>query len=95
MTALLHWIAAHTSPCDRVAQLQSRAMEGQLSWGQRLDMQLHTFICAVCRRYQAQLHLLRRAVRRYGQVQRCAETDSPGLPASARDRIATVLRQSS
>ena len=95
MKALMHWIATHTSPCDRVAQWQSRAMEGQLSWGQRLDMQVHTFICAICRRYQAQLQLLRRAVRRYGHPQRCVEADNPTLSASARERIATVLRQSS
>lgn len=95
MNALMRWIAAHTSPCDRVVQWQSRAMEGQLSWGQRLDMQLHTFICAICRRYQGQLHLLRRAVRRYGCAERCAEADTPTLSASARERIATALRQCS
>lgn len=90
---VMHWLIKNTSPCQHVAELQSQALDRRLSWRERLDLRLHYLICLWCKRYEAQLRLLRRAVRRHAHAERCAEAGGPALSTTARARIQQALGQ--
>ena len=49
--------------CRQVARLISQSMDATLPWHRRLGMRIHLLYCVWCRRYAAQLKLLRKAAR--------------------------------
>ena len=46
--------------CKQVTRLVSRSMDTRLPWYQRLGVRIHLLYCVWCRRYAAQVEILRR-----------------------------------
>ena len=58
--------AAGLSPnCKQATRLQSEALDRNLSFPQRLGLQLHLLLCKWCRRYGKQIRFLRDAAREH------------------------------
>lgn len=51
-----------TLRCDGAARLLSDAEDRKLHLDERLALKLHLLICALCRRYRAQLRLLKELI---------------------------------
>ena len=49
--------------CKHATELMSQGLDRRLTWGERLGLRLHLFICIGCRRTIAQFRFLRVAVR--------------------------------
>jgi len=47
--------------CRQATRLISQSMDAKLPWSRRLAMKVHLLYCVWCRRYAAQLKVLRRA----------------------------------
>lgn len=77
--------------CKEATQLVSQGLDRKLSWGDRLSLRLHLFMCEACARFKRQLEFLRTAVRQ-GAAQ-LDEASSLRLPATARERIQSALRR--
>jgi len=56
--------------CREVTQLVSQGLDRELATGERLAMRMHFMICAGCRRVEAQMSFLRRAMRKLGDGER-------------------------
>jgi hypothetical protein len=78
--------------CEEASRRVSAAMDGPLPWRQRVGMHAHLLLCAFCRRYKAQLDLIRNAFRTGAEP---PEGAVPPLPPEARDRIRHAIRSSS
>jgi hypothetical protein len=76
--------------CKDASRLISEGQERQLRLRERWGLRLHLWICANCRRFERQIHLLRRALR---MLARRVETDAqgPDLSPEARERILAAL----
>jgi len=76
--------------CKDASRLISEGQERHLRLGERWGLRLHLWICANCRRFERQIHLLRRALR---MLARRVETDAqgPDLSLEARERILVAL----
>jgi hypothetical protein len=76
--------------CKDASRLISEGQERHLRFSERWGLRLHLWICVNCRRFERQIHLLRRALRKLAQR---AETDTqgPDLSPEARERILTAL----
>lgn len=83
-SAMNRFLAVLAFSCHDMSRLSSRAMDTRLPRMTRFRMRVHYLICAWCRRYRAQLALLRRAVSRLGND---APESGPALPSEARERI--------
>ncbi|MCL4181473.1 MAG: zf-HC2 domain-containing protein [Verrucomicrobia bacterium] len=78
--------------CRDISRLVSEAMDHRLPLHQRAMIRLHLSMCALCRRYERQLHLLRQAGVRYADPRE--NQVIPPLSAAARERLKTSLKQS-
>jgi hypothetical protein len=78
-----------TLTCRDAAPLLSRAMDRAPAAPERAALRVHLWICPPCRRYRAQLELIRRVLSacRWGAPRDCAQP----LPEAARARIRSVL----
>ena len=47
--------------CKHATELMSQGLDRRLTWGERLGLRLHLFICIGCRRTIAQFRFLRQA----------------------------------
>ncbi|MCA9283566.1 MAG: zf-HC2 domain-containing protein [Phycisphaerales bacterium] len=74
--------------CRHVTGLLSRAQDEPLPWRSRVLVIVHLLYCRPCRRFQAQLRLLARAVRKMGEN----VSAEPALPADVRERVRAALR---
>jgi hypothetical protein len=83
------------TPCKRAAELISLSLETPLSWRQRLSLALHLSCCNMCRRFRRQMRLLQRAGQRAGQGESMSDLSDVSLPAQARERIKSTLRDKS
>lgn len=75
--------------CRETTELASRAMDERLPFADRMAMRLHLAICANCARFNQQLEDMRRLFR----IETGDGDDAPGLPADARQRIASELQK--
>jgi len=82
---VLGWIAFS---CHDMSRLSSQALDTTLPFFTRFRMRIYWLICRWCRRYSAQLALLRRAVSRLGAS---APDTGTSLPSEARERIRKKL----
>ena len=80
-------LASRTPPCQRVAELCSQALDRPLTLRERLALRLHLAVCVLCARYRAQLRVLRRLARKFGQ----GVDETVTLPPEARDRMLRAL----
>lgn len=70
----------------------SQDLDGQLRWHQRVRMQIHLLICAMCKRYREQLIALRAALR--SDPERLAGSgEEQKLSDDAKQRIKDMLRK--
>ncbi len=49
--------------CRQVSRLISQSMDARLAWHRRLAIRVHLLYCVWCRRYAAQVRVLRQAAR--------------------------------
>ena len=88
-TRFVVWVWYHTPNCAEISRLTSRLLDEPLRLNLRLQMHLHHWICAWCRRYFEQLHFLHAAAPRLGVTS--ATLTTKGLPAHARQRIVQAI----
>ena len=88
-TRLVVWVWNHTPNCAEMSRLTSRSLDEPLRLKLRLQMRLHHWICAWCRRYFEQLLFLHAAAPRLGITS--ATLTSNGLSAHARQRIVQAM----
>jgi len=91
LNRLLRVLTLH---CEAASELSSRALDDSLPRLDRAALLCHLLACRSCRRFRAQVRLIRKAVRRRRE-QLLAETDSTEgrLSAEARYRIALACRE--
>lgn len=88
----MSWLSHILFTCKDMSRLLSDAMDQSLPWQTRLRMRAHLQICALCRRYQQQLTLLREVLRkRNTMLHDNADIDAPSLSAEAKSRIQRAL----
>jgi len=51
--------------CREVHRLVIEAQDRKLGLAERMSMRVHLILCAACRRFDAQMDLLRKAIRRF------------------------------
>lgn len=86
---LMRLMARFMPPCRDIAALVSRGMDEPLPWSRRLLIRLHVGMCRLCRRYEAQLRLIRHGVRQGAAPDR-APLDEV-LSPEARERLRRAL----
>ncbi|MGR9053754.1 MAG: anti-sigma factor family protein [Gammaproteobacteria bacterium] len=77
--------------CKEAAFLASKAMDGKLTWRERLGFWLHVSICRLCRRYTRDFMKLRILLKRLDQQDKAPLSEEAKLSESARDRIRRAL----
>ncbi|MDA8382598.1 MAG: zf-HC2 domain-containing protein [Betaproteobacteria bacterium] len=78
--------------CKDASRLMSEREERALSLRERFGLALHLAICFGCRRFDRQLSLLRRALRKLG-LHYQAKLESADLSPQARERIRNALAE--
>ena len=78
--------------CRQVTRLISQSMDTALPWYRRLAMRFHMLYCVWCRRYAAQLRVLRSAARCCGTEQNASGAK---LSDSAKERMRERLNEAS
>jgi predicted anti-sigma-YlaC factor YlaD len=78
--------------CRDISRLVSDAMDHRLPLHQRALIRLHLSMCALCRRYERQLHLLRHAADHFADPEE--NQVIPPLSAAAKERLKASLIQS-
>lgn len=76
--------------CRQATRLISQSMDDKLPWHRRLAMRVHLLYCVWCRRYAAQLHILRKATRHLEAEPSTVAAEK--LSAEAKDRIRARLQ---
>jgi hypothetical protein len=89
-SGLLQVLTLH---CEEASELASRELDEALPGLDRAALMCHLLVCRSCRRFRAQIHLIRDSVRRRGRL--LAETDATAgqLSPEARYRIAQACRE--
>lgn len=72
--------------CKETSRLLTRAIDGHLSWGERLQMRLHIFVCRNCSIFERQLQQI-------AQWLGWRQEKEEGLPEEARHRIQRALKE--
>ena len=78
--------------CKDASRLVSEGLERRLGLRERWALRLHLWICDNCRRFERQIRLLRRALRRLASGVE-TETQIPELPSAARERIRKAIAE--
>jgi hypothetical protein len=87
---LLHVLTLH---CEEASELASRELDEALPALDRAALMCHLLVCRSCRRFRAQIHLIRDSVRRRGRrLAEIAATEGQ-LSPEARHRIAQACRE--
>jgi hypothetical protein len=80
--------------CRKATRLISESRDRTLTRTERVMLRWHLLCCRACRRYDRQLEGLRTALLALAdRLDYGWPTGGPGLPADARDRIRTALRE--
>jgi predicted anti-sigma-YlaC factor YlaD len=75
--------------CKEITGLLSDAMDGNPSCIARWKIRVHLAMCRLCRRYDHQLHLIRRGASLYAETERKA----PGLPEASKAQLKRILAE--
>ena len=78
--------------CKDASRLVSEGLERPLGFRERWSLRLHLWLCDNCRRFERQLRLLRRALRKLARGAETA-TQGPELPSEARERIRKAIAE--
>ena len=78
--------------CKEVTHLVSESQERALGRRERWGLRMHLWMCVSCRRFERQMRLLRRVLRK---LARRSESDAhgPDLSPAARERIRKALAE--
>ena len=80
------------SRCKDITKLISDSMERKLSLWQRIDLRTHLILCGFCRRFQANVLVLRKLASRDKDYD---AAEKPKLSVEAKTRIRNAIRQQS
>ena len=88
----MSWMTRSLFTCQDMSRLLSDAMDQSLPWHVRLRMRGHLRICALCRRYEQQLTLIRTVLRKNGATLTDENRPTPpSLTPEAKARIQQAL----
>jgi predicted anti-sigma-YlaC factor YlaD len=73
--------------CKEITGLLSAAMDGKPSFFTRWKIRVHLAMCRLCRRYDHQLHLIRRGAGLYAET----EPKGPDLPEASKAQLKRFL----
>lgn len=82
--AMMRLMARFMPSCKDVSELISLAIDSRLPLRKRLSIRLHVSMCGFCRRYEKQLHLLRRGFTCYADPEQNKAEKSLSPEARAR-----------
>lgn len=77
--------------CQEISEMVSASMDRELPLRKRIAIRMHVYMCALCRRYEKQLHLLRKGFRLYADPQ--GNTTERSLSPAAKERLQKALDQ--
>ncbi len=78
--------------CKEVTRLISESMDSELTFGQRMAVRMHLFMCKFCSRYRRQMVLIREAMRHYlEEIEPSEPLLSTTLSPEAREKIKRAL----
>jgi hypothetical protein len=81
--------------CIQAAEIISRSLDTPPGLGTRVGLGVHLACCRSCRRYRQQIRILHTAAQETDKQDEPPTDSSPGgLPAEARERIASALERS-
>lgn len=78
--------------CRQASQLVSESQERTLGRQERWGLRLHLWVCVSCRRFERQVRLLRRVLRRLARLSE-SDAQGPDLSPAARERIRQALAE--
>lgn len=90
--SMMRLMARMMPSCKDVSELISQAIDSQLPLRKRLSIRLHVSMCGFCRRYEKQLHLLRRGFTFYADPEQNKAEKS--LSPEARARLEKAISDS-
>lgn len=90
--AMMRLMARVMPSCKDISALISEGMDRQLPLRKRLSIRLHVSMCSLCRRYEKQIHLLRRGFDYYADPDKNAAEQS--LSPEAKTRLEKALADS-
>lgn len=76
--------------CRQASQLVSESQERALGLRERWGLRLHLWMCVSCRRFERQMRVLRRVLRKLARRTE-TEAQGPDLSPEARERIRQAL----
>jgi hypothetical protein len=78
--------------CKRATELLGDAMNRKLSFGERVSLRFHLFVCGACRRYRQQIEIIRQALKNgsVGDLKAAADHEL-SLGSEARERIRNAM----
>jgi hypothetical protein len=80
-------------PCEEIARLGSRSLDGDLDFWERVALRSHLLYCSACRRFLRQLELGQCALRCLARrIETGEPLPGPGLPEDVRERIKRALK---
>jgi hypothetical protein len=82
-----------TLRCEAASELASRELDGSLPRLDHAALLCHLLVCRSCRRFRAQLRLIRKALRRRAQLLTEMDPAEGRLSAEARYRIALACQE--
>ncbi|MBU2572138.1 MAG: anti-sigma factor [Gammaproteobacteria bacterium] len=77
--------------CKEASVLATKAMDGKLTFRERVGLRLHVAMCGLCRRYVRDMKRLRETVRSASQIEFKLLPESVTLSRSSRERIKQAL----
>ena len=85
------------SRCKDITKLISDSLERKLSWWQRIDLRAHLILCGICRRFQANVLVLRQLAKSKLALseKNYDASEKPKLSVEAKTRIRNAIRQQS
>lgn len=88
----MSWMTRSLYTCQDMSRLLSDVMDQSLPWHVRLRMRAHLHICALCRRYEQQLTLIRAVLRKNSATLNDKDRPTPSsLSPEAKARIQQAL----
>ncbi len=79
--------------CKQTSELISQGLDQHLPFTKRVGVRIHLLMCRTCTQYEKQLRFMRRATGKLSQDAESQGQAAPPLPAEARERIKSALKQ--
>ena len=82
--SMMRLMARMMPSCKDVSEMISQGIDGDLPFRKRVSVRLHVSLCCFCRRYEKQIHLLRRGFGCYADPDKNPAEKSLSPEAKAR-----------